>query len=223
VDAVEPLLSGAYGFLGVSLRVRYEGSIYTEGAVAFIEVRDSFGTIAGRERSTRTRTIVPLQLSPGDYQVKTYLRPCDGSCGALDPPRDQCLAPVEIPADGSHQFVAIQVVAVVGDCEISDTGAAIFEASRPDSPSVEVREPNPIKLFTHCGIDQAAVDFDGNWWDLVPATVKGEFNDPFTRGTMTLMADGAATFDAPPRGLERQDAEARFVRHEGPIRLPGCD
>jgi hypothetical protein len=114
------------------------------------------------------------------------------------------------------------VIAVVGDCRISDTGAPIFEASRPDSSSVEVGEPNPIKLFTHCGIEQAAVDFDGNWWDLVRATVKGEFNDPFTKGTMTLTAEGIATFDAPPQGLARRDAGARFVRHEGPIRLAGC-
>jgi hypothetical protein len=130
--------------------------------------------------------------------------------------------PVEIPADDTPRFVSIEVVAVVGDCQVSDERAAVFEASLPDSPSVEVGQPNPIKLFTHCGIDQAAVDFDGNWWDFVPASVKGEFNDPFTKGTMTLMPEGTATFDAPPQGLARQGGEARFVRHEGPIQLSGC-
>jgi hypothetical protein len=130
--------------------------------------------------------------------------------------------PVEIPADDTPRFVSIEVVAVVGDCQVSDERAAVFEASLPDSPSVEVGQPNLIKLFTHCGIDQAAVDFDGNWWDFVPASVKGEFNDPFTKGTMTLMPDGTATFDAPPQGLARLGGEARFVRHEGPIQLSGC-
>lgn len=218
-----PAPSDHNGFLGVSLRVRYEDTIFTEGALAFIEVRDPFGRVVGRDRSKQARVVLPLQLAPGDYEVRTYLRPCDGSCSALDPARDQCRVPVEIPADDSPRFVSIEVVAVVGECQVSDQGAAVFEASRPRSPSVGVGQPNPIKLLTHCGIEQAAVDFDENWWDLVPTSVRGgDFNDPFTKGTMTLMPEGTATFDAPPQGLSRHGVVARFVRHEGPIRLPGC-
>lgn len=86
----------------------------------------------------------------------------------------------------------------------------------PSSPLAVVGERYPVRLFTHCGIDQAAVDFDGSWWNLVPGSDEGRFGFTFTRGTMTLMPDGTAFFRA------RSEAIARFVRHSGPIRQPGC-
>ncbi|HEV8564002.1 MAG TPA: hypothetical protein VGR41_03755 [Actinomycetota bacterium] len=92
----------------------------------------------------------------------------------------------------------------------------------PSSPLAVVGSRYPIKLFTHCGIDQAAVDFDESWWDLVPGSDKGKFSDPFTKGTMTLTPADIAIFRAPPQGLVSSASKARFLRHEGPIPQPGC-
>jgi hypothetical protein len=211
------------GVLAVNLRVRYEGSLYTEGAIAFIEVRDSSGDIVASVRSKRARLFFRRPLVPGNYDVRTYLRPCVGSCAALDAPRDQCRSPVEMLADGSNRLVKFRVVAVVGECDVSDEGDVIdFDPSRPRSPSADVGVPYPIRLFTHCGIDQAAVDFDGSWWELLPGSAEGEFGDPFTKGMMTLSPTDIAVFRTLDQDGASSRAMARFVRHEGPIRLPGC-
>jgi hypothetical protein len=87
----------------------------------------------------------------------------------------------------------------------------------PSGSDLDPYPPNyPVNHFTLCGIDQAAVDFDGNWWDLLPGSAEGQFGFAFTRGTMTLMPNGTTVFRA------RSEARARFVRHSGPIRQPGC-
>lgn len=101
----------------------------------------------------------------------------------------------------------------------SPAGKNLVSAS---SSLAVVGAPYPLKLFTHCGIDQAAVDFDGSWWDLVPGSDEGKFSFAFTKGTMTLTLDDMAIFRAPPQGLATSATRARFVRHEGPIRLQGC-
>jgi hypothetical protein len=113
------------GWLAVNLRVRYEGSFYTEGAVSFVEVRDAAGEIVGRARSKHARVFFRRQLTAGEYDVRTFLRPCDGSCKALDAPREECRLGIEMLADGSNRFVTIRVVAVAGECAVSDKGDVI--------------------------------------------------------------------------------------------------
>jgi hypothetical protein len=57
-----------------------------------------------------------LRLDPGRYTLKSWQRPCDGNCGYLDPPTDECSAPVEIAA-GADTRVKIEVEPGKG-CEI---------------------------------------------------------------------------------------------------------
>jgi hypothetical protein len=37
-----------------------------------------------------------LRVDPGLYRVVSFLRPCDGNCGSLDPPADQCSHELEV-------------------------------------------------------------------------------------------------------------------------------
>lgn len=114
------------GWLAVNLRLRWEGAGYFEGEVSFVQVRDAFGEVVGGTRSIRTRTFFRQQLTPGVYDVRTFLRPCDGSCQVLDAPQDECRFRVEMLPDGSDRFVVVtEVVALSGECSVSDKGDSI--------------------------------------------------------------------------------------------------
>jgi len=46
--------------------------------------------------SSDTRTPrATLTLDPGSYTMVSFQRPCDGNCGTLDPPADQCSLAIE--------------------------------------------------------------------------------------------------------------------------------
>lgn len=74
----------------------------------------------------------------------------------------------------------------------------------PQSSPAEVNQPTPIVLSTHCGLDQALIDFAGSLWQpaaLPPGdggVVAGPqlVNDPHDRGMITLLADGNAAYVA---------------------------
>jgi hypothetical protein len=42
---------------------------------------------------------VTIRIEPGTYRLVSFQRPCDGNCGTLDPPTDQCGRRIDIEAD----------------------------------------------------------------------------------------------------------------------------
>jgi len=69
------------------------GPLFIEGAVAFAEVVDDAGMLAASGRIDDylgEADLLRVELPPGAYQVRSYVRSCDGNCGFLDPPTDGC-------------------------------------------------------------------------------------------------------------------------------------
>ena len=120
----DPQATTPDGVLRVILRVQYDGPMfYVEGAIPVVEVLDPSGDIitsaSGRGGS---RAALREPLTPGDYLVRTFLRPCGGDCGSLGEPTDVCALPIEMPDDGSDVVVSVQVVAIQGVCDFSVDG-----------------------------------------------------------------------------------------------------
>jgi zinc D-Ala-D-Ala dipeptidase len=66
-------------------------SLYVEGSLSYVRVRDARGAVVVRKRlQHKPRFGVRRKLRPGRYRVVSYQRPCDGNCGFLDPPTDRC-------------------------------------------------------------------------------------------------------------------------------------
>jgi len=117
VGAADPL---ATGMIAVSQTVQ---CCYREGAMSYVYVRQ----LTSDQPTTRvSRLLAPLEptllieteLSPGRYVVTSFQRACDGNCGFLDPPIDQCSSePLELRA-GIVVSVLVSVVPF-GGCSIS--------------------------------------------------------------------------------------------------------
>jgi hypothetical protein len=119
-----PTTASEPGWLAINLRFDPDNFFFTEGSVAFVEVSYETGGMVGNARSRDSRMFFRRQLSLGTYEAKTYRRPCDGSCRALDPPRDVCQFPIEMTPDGANRFVVVRV-GQGGDCRVSDKGDVI--------------------------------------------------------------------------------------------------
>jgi hypothetical protein len=121
--AGSPSILSEPGWLAVDLRFSPDVFL-TEGSISFVRVFDDSGELVNGNRSKDWRPNFRMQLAGGAYQVRTYRRPCDGSCRVLDPPRDACEFGAEIGADGSNRLVVVRV-ARGGDCRVSDRGDVI--------------------------------------------------------------------------------------------------
>jgi hypothetical protein len=73
----------------LTVSVTGSGPLYIEGAINFFRVQSSTGKTVEEKRLDRTNS-TSFQLSPGDYVLVGYVRPCDGNCGLMDPPTDEC-------------------------------------------------------------------------------------------------------------------------------------
>lgn len=125
-----PTTASEPGWLAINLRFDPDAFFFTEGSVSFVEVFDEAGALVGKTRSSDWRMFFRQQLPPGTYEAKTYRRPCDGSCRALDPPRDVCEFPVEMTPDGANRFIVVRV-GRGGECRVSDKGDVIdFDTDR---------------------------------------------------------------------------------------------
>jgi hypothetical protein len=82
---------------------RADGKMYVEGALAEVRLRAADGRVVGTKRADPGRLIVFHGLPSGRYTVEPGLRPCEGSCAALDPRTDACRAVV--PVRGHTTFV----------------------------------------------------------------------------------------------------------------------
>ena len=110
----------ATGRIAVSQTVQ---CCYREGAVSYVVIRQAGNDAAATKTS---RLLAPLEptliigteLAPGRYMISSFQRPCDGNCGFLDPPVDQCAAgPLELRA-GTVINVLVSVIPF-GGCTIS--------------------------------------------------------------------------------------------------------
>lgn len=99
---------------------RLGGGFYIEGAFAYVEVTDADGVQVARVEDAEynlAKELVRVQLPAGRYAVRTYVRPCEAACPALDGPTDGCELVVDVLAPGT---VGVRVERRVGrPCEIS--------------------------------------------------------------------------------------------------------
>jgi hypothetical protein len=112
------------GWLAIDLGFEPGRSFFTEGSISFVEVRGGTGELVAKARSRLDRVSFRHPLAPGRYDVRTYLRPCDGSCRALDPPRDLCEFVADMTGDGANRLIVVRV-GRRGECRVSDRGDVI--------------------------------------------------------------------------------------------------
>ncbi len=94
-------------------QVQTGGPYYIEGSKSYVRAEPGGHDV--ELSSSRTPT-ASLKLAPGDYTLQSWQRPCDGNCGALDPPTDRCAGPVTVTS-GSETHVTINLRAGEA-CEI---------------------------------------------------------------------------------------------------------
>jgi hypothetical protein len=100
------------GTNAVDVRVRQVMDLsqgaYFEGSYSYIRVEDTSGDKLLEERLPEATGDSPtlvseavLRLDPGEYRFVSFQRACDGNCGSLDPPSDDCKQIVRVnePAD----------------------------------------------------------------------------------------------------------------------------
>lgn len=80
-------------------RAGVSGELYIEGAMADIVLRDASGEVIGHESAVPGEPITFSELPTGTYVIAPALRPCDGSCGALDTRTDGCHNRIHVAGD----------------------------------------------------------------------------------------------------------------------------
>jgi len=73
---------------------RYERKLY-EGALSFFRIERLASQI---EEKRLESTPLTFTIGPGDYELRSYSRVCDGNCGSLGPPEFQCTLPLTLNA-----------------------------------------------------------------------------------------------------------------------------
>jgi len=63
------------------------GPLYFEGAYSFFQVRSKGALVEQKRLNGKSMS---FSLPAGDYELVSFVRPCDGNCGLLDPPEDEC-------------------------------------------------------------------------------------------------------------------------------------
>lgn len=83
---------------------------FTEGAYAYVELLDSTGRLVDQAEASEYRIeydLAAFTVDAGEYELRSYVRPCNGSCEVLDAPTAACAGTVELPA-GSNIRVRIE-------------------------------------------------------------------------------------------------------------------
>lgn len=144
VSTVAPTTTVATGRLRVTQH--QTSCCYTEGQVSFLTVRDGSGVVVAHRQFEAISMIVPvfdLGLPAGTYEIESYQQPCEGNCGALDPPTDKCTTQVDLAA-GAEVFLTAAFAPGAG-CSIDRTDTPL---ASPVPDVFAFREP-----YTVCGID----------------------------------------------------------------------
>jgi hypothetical protein len=195
-----PSPGGAIQGLGLLVvkRVREAGPIPTEGSVSSVTVRPARGPVLrglltdveGGERLVR---LVPA----GPFTITHAERPCDGSCGALDPPINRCAAQHRMPADTR---IVVTIAVSYEGCELrSSTAASIQRPVRDPRVFAQPGVAYEFEIFSHCGIGHP-IEFDGRFWVPEQARYRRSFNAPrgfdfnTDRGTITLVDSDTARY-----------------------------
>lgn len=179
-------------------RVRGPGPIPTEGSVSFVTVRPEsgpvlrglLGNVAGGERLVR---VVPA----GPFTISHAERPCDGSCGALDPPINECAAQHRMPP---NRRIELTIAVSYDGCELRFSGDTPIKRAVRD-PRVFARpgKPYEFEIFSHCGIGHP-IEFDGRFWVPEQARYRRSLNTPrgfdfnIDKGKMTLLDSDTARY-----------------------------
>jgi hypothetical protein len=75
---------------------------YVEGFITFVRIVGS----AKKEFEFRNDGVVEIVLQVprgGEYTLESWVEPCAGNCGELDPPTDHCSVSVTVPDGGDLQ------------------------------------------------------------------------------------------------------------------------
>jgi hypothetical protein len=87
----------------------------------------------------------------------------------------------------------------------------------PVSAPVDDDTAYEFTVYTHCGVAQSPIDFDGSMWDYDgPKRSNAGLDDPEAEGVIRLTADDTAEFVAP------DGARLELTRMDGPKTVPGC-
>jgi hypothetical protein len=101
--------------------------------------------------------------------------------------------------------------------ELGDDRYEVWPASAPVDPGDHYR----FTVHTHCGVDNAPIDFDGSLWDYEGPELtrgpEGDLEDPEDEGVITLVAEDEAEFTS------EHGTVVTLQRHDGPKVIPGCD
>jgi hypothetical protein len=81
---------------------------YIEGSYSYVRVENLDGEEPIQKRfpvearklgELRFLSTMTLRLGPGSYRLVSFQRPCDGNCGILDPPTDECSREIVVVRD----------------------------------------------------------------------------------------------------------------------------
>ncbi len=143
--------------------------------------------------------VTDMEVDRGTYEVRTYQRPCAGSCAVLQPPADGCAVGMEV---AGTRPVNVHITVRPGQaCEADVTGAAATEPARsmdltlaePGGPGCDPPSPYapwfPAGALTEMlGTGSGDAVMWALWWDRPPLRVRTEIK-------LVLRLTGTGPFD----------------------------
>jgi hypothetical protein len=111
-----PAAGTSLATLRLKLRVDTSRGAYVEGAFNYASLRGRDVSIVRRFSGTR----LVFRAPAGRYVLRSYARPCDGTCSRLDPPMDACRTRLTLRAGA---MARVRVVAPPGSpCRLRALG-----------------------------------------------------------------------------------------------------
>ena len=108
----------------ITISATYDQSTccYVEGFIPFVRIEGSGVNMKKKfEFPDDGAAEVVLEVPRGgEYELESWVQPCAGNCGALDPPTDHCSAVVAVP-DGDDVQVDL-TIRTAEPCELSVEG-----------------------------------------------------------------------------------------------------
>jgi hypothetical protein len=97
-DDVDP---PAVGRLVVLEDYKTDGPLFTEGSVPHLRIARQDGGVVFDDEvlDAGDGPLFDRNLPRGEYRLDSAQRPCDGNCGYLDPPTDECSGRVTVRPD----------------------------------------------------------------------------------------------------------------------------
>ena len=197
--------------LPAQLTVDYsQDGLYTEGSQAHIEIIRYYPHYSDQVPAavevldmlptpSNGTEVLSVDLPAGVYDVRSYQRPCVGSCDVLEPPSDGCAISIDVKAGA---LVDVSLLVRPGEgCVLEADGAEVATATRSmeltllehgaahcDPPSPDVPWTRPDGLAEVLGIGYGEAVMWGLLWDDPPLGVRREIK-------MVFRLTGAGPFD----------------------------